>query len=943
MALAAVAAVAATACVDRSLPQADESRVVVGSPVWQQGVSAREYRDRIAALTRAVERLREETGSGWFGRQDDVTGYLAELSGGRFAGRGSGGAEGAAAGLLDSFGDELFGVRAGDVSFVSSEPLGNGGVVIRAEQRVGDVPVLDARLLVTVADAEGTPRVNAVRGRVFPDAAEVSTEPAISAEDAALAARRASGGTVQGDPRLVVIPLAGQGTLAWEITVAGEVQGTTELGVGVYYVDAQGGQVLVVRPGAADVGVPLPGLVGAARGTGARAAALLQQAGAGCGDSGQSVPITGTGPLGEPLEGFGVLQGDGRVALVDTTTPTFDGATGGGGVCTHDASGVSQEGLPGPLVTSAGQAIGDAEGMAAHAFSRFIYDYYLLVHGRRSWDGQGATLVSSVHFGDEGFCNSFFSSSLDPPQMVYGSPCGGTADPQEKTEVDIDTAAHEITHGVTDTSSDLMYVGPSGALNESFSDYFGNLIGDRLLGRDSNAAFEGSCTGIEPPTALCTRNPDGTVSLRYMLNGSTLADYAYLLSPPLYLRILGYTQDNGGVHLNSAIWNNALWTIRLRLAAIDGTPAIESALVEQFDRVVYGALTRYLTPTSGFLDARAAIEAAATEIEADATVHRVIRQVFDENLICAGCTDPPAAPGIPVATTAASQLSPVVSGSRVAWVDLSLGQGITGLAAVGAPRESAAPVTGRPDAFSIGFAGDLVVTAENPGNVVVYDVQARTARVVDRGISDGVIAGIAGSDEGAAWIDFGESALKYVDAEREVRSNAYPSGDAPLVIGAGGGTVVTGGEQGTIVVWQPGSDARVLAEVEAPVWAVDAHGDRVAVVHGGGPLSVTLFDLSSGESRTLSGRAGPFGITVSDRYVVWAQVIGELGGRVSAEHGGLPDTDLYLHSLATGTTYVALRQRGQQGFPYLSGNRIVWQDGVLGGDDVFLADVPGGL
>src|SRR4051812_34635117 len=41
-----------------------------------------DVRSRLAGLQKAVDRLRQETGTGWVGRQDDVTGYLSELSGG---------------------------------------------------------------------------------------------------------------------------------------------------------------------------------------------------------------------------------------------------------------------------------------------------------------------------------------------------------------------------------------------------------------------------------------------------------------------------------------------------------------------------------------------------------------------------------------------------------------------------------------------------------------------------------------------------------------------------------------------------------------------------------------------------------------------------------------------------------------------------------------------
>ena len=37
----------------------------------------------------------------------------------------------------------------------------------------------------------------------------------------------------------------------------------------------------------------------------------------------------------------------------------------------------------------------------------------------------------------------------------------------------LDVAAHELTHGVTESSSNLIYLNESGALNEAFSDIMG--------------------------------------------------------------------------------------------------------------------------------------------------------------------------------------------------------------------------------------------------------------------------------------------------------------------------------------------------------------------------------------------------------------------------------------------------------------------------------------
>ncbi len=61
------------------------------------------------------------------------------------------------------------------------------------------------------------------------------------------------------------------------------------------------------------------------------------------------------------------------------------------------------------------------------------------------------------------------------------------------------------------------------------------------------------------------------------------------------------------------------------------------------------------------------------------------------------------------------------------------------------------------------------------------------------------------------------------------------------------------------------------------------------------------------------------------------------GGVNEALGGRMVDTDLYLYSFKTGNIYSLLEERGQQGFPAISGNRLVWQDGVFGGDDIMTA------
>ena len=939
--------------------------MVIPSTAWEQGVPEDEFRERVDALTETVNRLRRETQSGWVGRQDDRTGYLAELSGGRFAGSG-GDPEQVATELVDEVGPDLFGISGDGIAWVSSEPSGRGAVALRGEQRAGGLEVLDGALVATVADASGQPRVTGLRGLVFPGLEEVETAPAIPAERAATLAARAGQGVSQGEPRLIVVPLGESGALAWEVTVVSgeDTEGlASALTVAQYYIDAARGSVLSVRADSPADGSALadvtaivearrfagagPGMLRSTRAMATRALrTALAAAGKACSVTGNTVEVTGTSPLDEPLTGQGLRNGNG-VFLADTTVPSFDPATGNGAICTFDAGQLSDEsGLPGTLARrESPTGLNKDSALAAHVFARFVVDYYREAHGRNSWDGEGGTLTSAVDFPEEP-CNAFFSGSLNPPQMVYGVPCVINGVQQKRAQVDVDTAGHEITHGVTDSSSDLIYAGQSGALNESFSDYFGNVIGDLFRGRDSGAYGEGPCTGLEP-NFVCLGNPDGTASVRYLPNGATMEDYAYLLNVPISLSVVDVESDHGGVHINSAVWNNSLWSIRMQLAETDGVPMFESERAKQFDRIVYGALTRHLTQTSGFIDARAAIEQVAVEEGADATTFRIIRQTFDRNEICAGCAEPPHTEAIPVATTSTTQQSAALSTEGVGWVELSVGEGVIGVAAFGSKDGNASPVTGRPDAWSVGFAGDKIVAAEDTGfQIAMYDVAAGTSEVLDTDIGDGVVTGVASSREGAAWMNFGESSVNFVTPEGEVTSADYGTSDPPYTIGTGGGTVVTGAIEGTVVAWEQGGRPSILEQLEGAVFAVDAHGDKVVAVSGVAdePATVTLFDLTTDESTVLSTNAAPFGVSISDQYVVWSDITGILGGTaIELARYTAFDTDLHMYSLASGGTFKVMAQRGQQGFPVLDGRELLWQDTVLGGDDLFTGTLPEGL
>ena len=100
---------------------------------------------------------------------------------------------------------------------------------------------------------------------------------------------------------------------------------------------------------------------------------------------------------------------------------------------------------------------------------------------------------------------------------------------------------------------------------------------------------------------------------------------------------------------------------------------------------------------------------------------------------------------------------------------------------------------------------------------------------------------------------------------------------------------------------------------------------------------------ADGQTFQLSGAASPFGVTMSAQYVVWAEAIGPARGRRRRRRLAVPGDRPLPASLASGKIYDLVPEGGQQGFPSLSGDRLVWQDAAFGGDDVLTAEIPDGL
>src|SRR5690606_24532331 len=153
--------------------------------------------------------------------------------------------------------------------------------------------------------------------------------------------------------------------------------------------------------------------------------------------------------------------------------------------------------------------------------------------------------------------------------------------------------------------------------------------------------------------------------------------------------------------------------------------------------------------------------------------------------------------------------------------------------------------------------------------------------------------------------------------------------------------VAAGTDQGKVYLWNgSGDQLQQVGQVGGAVLSIATNGAAVFVIDD--TKRSTL--VTGGGQTPVSAQAPPVGARMAGQYVVWAEAVGSMeSGVAPGGRSPYPDTDLYLLSLATGKVYNLHPAPAQQGFPSMSGNRLVWQDATFGGDDVFTATVPDGL
>ncbi|MBN2289377.1 MAG: M4 family metallopeptidase [Candidatus Glassbacteria bacterium] len=447
-----------------------------------------------------------------------------------------------------------------------------GGHHVRLDQRVGELPVFGAQMVVH-SDAAG--RVWMANGTYYPNDAGGSA-PGISAQRAIAGAMKDLD-IVPADLAgpdsctLGFFPVEGSLRLAYRVVLAtaGAKAGFHEM---VCYVDAGSGAILLSYDNVNYSETATTGI------------------GYGTGDIRRDLRLTRSETVSGNvyyLKDISLRWGmDGQMGY-DQSISVYDARSS----LIGDISEVEDL----ALLESYGDSVfkGNKTVQAAvdaFSFLGIVYNYYLQVHGWNSWDGNGSTINAVVNLGDDEWVNNACWWGYRR-SMFFGLGDGYEYYPFSAA---LDVVAHEFQHAVTASSADLRYESQSGAINESFSDFFGAMIDrdDWLMGEDlySRGGF--------------IRNIANPPETGYPDHMSRYKD-------------LPVTRDGdwGGVHWNMLIPCKAYY-----LMSEGGTfEGVEVAGFgkDKLELLLFYTLTNILVPTSSFEDCRQATVQAANILYSD--------------------------------------------------------------------------------------------------------------------------------------------------------------------------------------------------------------------------------------------------------------------------------------------------------------------------------------
>ena len=268
------------------------------------------------------------------------------------------------------------------------------------------------------------------------------------------------------------------------------------------------------------------------------------------------------------------------------------------------------------LVTPDRSSPGQPALVDAQYYGNATDDYYLARQGFDFTDCYPGGMDMVAHY-TKGYDNAFWNGKV----TVYGDGSGVIF---RELSGGLDVVAHENTHAVTQCTSDLVYRGESGALNESFSDMLGNsaefFAAEPLSSHCVRATGQAAC-------ADWTIGEDVYLPADVVPGFRNMADPEEDNDPDDYSELLLGSADRGFVHSNSAISNHAYYLLvnggmnasctapATHNAAHCGAgePVVTGIGLAAAEQIMFAGITS-LPERATFCQARKATEASAAAI-----------------------------------------------------------------------------------------------------------------------------------------------------------------------------------------------------------------------------------------------------------------------------------------------------------------------------------------
>jgi Zn-dependent metalloprotease len=245
----------------------------------------------------------------------------------------------------------------------------------------------------------------------------------------------------------------------------------------------------------------------------------------------------------------------------------------------------------------------DDAALEAHWCAMMTWDYFKQVHGRNSFNNNGATIENYVNanlvglghlgYGFTNNANAFWDRISDI--ITYGNCVGTSLD----SYVTLDVVAHEFSHGVCAYTAKLVYEGEPGAINESLSDIWGACV-ENYVNNQYGLTKDIWSHREEVGSANRSLSTPGLYE-----QPNTYGGGAYWIGP------------YAGVHINSGIMNHWFYILSVGKS---GTNDIGNAYnvtgigISKAEKIVYRAETVYMTAITSFVGARNASIQAATDL-----------------------------------------------------------------------------------------------------------------------------------------------------------------------------------------------------------------------------------------------------------------------------------------------------------------------------------------